>query len=286
MTPRTTTLRTPVTIPGPQGALAVVSARVGRGPAAVSAAARLPLVFLHADAGRASQWAPVLDRLRDDRARVAFDFRGHGDSAPAADGDYSFAGRAADVGASADAFGFERFVVAAHSGGAAVALAYAAWHPERVAGLLLVDPATDPRALPAEVRDGMVRDAAGPDGLAAVQRYYATLAGDEPAVRDRVLADVAATAPAARAGVVAALAAWDPEPTLRGYRGPASVLASPITDGQRTLYRLRPDLAHAVVPDVGHWVQLERPADVAAAITELARTAERAAASATASGPR
>lgn len=260
-----------VTIPGPQGALAVACLP------APPAASALPLVFLHADAGRAAQSDAVLAALPGDRACVALNFRGHGDSAPAADGDYSFAGRAADLAAVADALALDRFVLAAHSGGAAVALAYAAWHPERVAGLFLVDPATDPRVLPPEVREGFVRAAAGPDGLAAVQGYYATLAGPNPAVRDRVLADAAAVDPAARAGVVAALAAWDPEPTLRAYRGPALVLASPATDGQRTLYALRPDLPYRVVPGVGHWAQCDRPAEVAAALTAFVRRVDDAA---------
>ena len=75
---------------------------------------------------------------------------------PAANGDYSFDGRAEDVAAIADAFHLERFVIVAHSGGAGVALAYAAGNADRVAGILMVDPATNPRALPQEIRDRFV----------------------------------------------------------------------------------------------------------------------------------
>ncbi len=68
------------------------------------------------------------------------DFRGHGESDPAEDGDYSVASLASDVAAVAEQLSLRRFFLAGHSLGAAVAIEYASHHPERVAGLLLVDP--------------------------------------------------------------------------------------------------------------------------------------------------
>jgi hypothetical protein len=50
----------------------------------------LPLLFLHADCGRATQWQAVLDRLAASRKVYALDFHGNGDSAPATNGDYSY----------------------------------------------------------------------------------------------------------------------------------------------------------------------------------------------------
>ncbi len=74
---------------------------------------------------------------------AAFDLRGSGDSAPPVNGDYSYGGRAAHICAVADAYQMERLVLVANSAGAAVALQYAALNATRVAGLLMVDPATD-----------------------------------------------------------------------------------------------------------------------------------------------
>src|SRR3954470_9717172 len=98
----------------------------------------LPILFLHSLAGNGGQWALQLDHLRRRRRGVALDFRGHGESDPAEDGDYSIPGLAADVAAAADQLDLRHFVLAGHSLGSAVAIEYAGRHPERVAGLLLV----------------------------------------------------------------------------------------------------------------------------------------------------
>jgi len=238
---------------GPQGQLSVIES--GRGSA-------LPVLFLHADSGRAAQWGEVVERMGHDRLAVAFDFRGSGESEPAKNDDYSFAGRATDVASVADVGGLAKFALVAHSGGSAVALEYAVAHPERVAGLFLVDPPTDPRALPKAVRDGFVRDLAGPRGLQVQKEYYRSIAGSNAAVSERVVADCQTVAPAARAGFGAALASWNPEPILDAWRGAIFILATPANDNQHALYRLREGVPHEVIASLGHWVQLDEPARV------------------------
>lgn len=244
-------------IEGPHGKLATVRIGSGKG---------LPLLFLHADPGRASQWDIVMAAMAKDRLVGAYDARGAGDSAPAADGDYSYGGRAADLGAVADSFHFKTFIVVAHSAGAAVALAYAAQHSDRVVGILMVDPVTDPRALPANVRDGFVKDMAGPKSLEVFTAYVGSIAGKNEAVRKRVLADAAKIDSAARAGIAKAAGDWNPEITLGAYRGPILILSTPATDNVGALYRLRPEIPHKVVQTEGHWLQLDHPEVVAEAI--------------------
>ena len=245
------------TIAGPQGRLATYDLKAGNG---------LPILFAHGDCSRASTWNRVMQLTVDGREVVAFDFRGHGASAPAADADYGYDGRAADIGAVADAFALKRFVLVAHSGGSGAALAYAAGHADRVAGILLVDPATDPRALPKEFRDGFVRDLAGPNGGDVLSAYYTSIAGSNADVRKQVLADAALVDPAARAGVGKALAEWDPEPTLDAYHGPVFVLATEANDNAAALFRLRSGIGHQIVAGSGHWVMLDKPEAVAEAV--------------------
>lgn len=252
-------------IAGPQGQLATYDLRSGDG---------LPILFAHGDCSRASQWNRVMQLTAHGREAVAFDFRGHGASAPAADGDYSYEGRAADIGAVADAFGLKRFVLVAHSGGGGTALAYAANHADRVAGILLVDPATDPRALPREIRDGFVRDLSGPQGGDVLNAYYTSIAGPNAEVRKTVLADAAAVDPAARAGVGKALAEWNPEPTLDAYHGPIFVLATEANDNPAALFRLRSGIGHRTVTGSGHWVMLDKPETVAEAVNTFVSTIE------------
>jgi pimeloyl-ACP methyl ester carboxylesterase len=243
-------------IEGPQGKLGLLQTNQGTG---------IPLVFLHADPGRASQWIAVIGLLQADHPIIALDFRGAGASAPARDDDYSLSGRADDVDAVVKALGLKRFVIVAHSGGAAVALTYAADHAG-VAGIFMVDPATDPRGMPQAMKDQIAQDMAGPDSLAAFLKFVGAIAGENPAVRDQVLADATALAPAARIGVSAALSDWQPDRTLDAFHGPMMILSTPATDTAEALYRLRPLIPHQVVQTNGHWLQLDHPDVVAEAI--------------------
>jgi pimeloyl-ACP methyl ester carboxylesterase len=76
---------------------------------------------------------------------IAYDARGHGRSGPAAEGDYGYPRLAADLGAVLDAAGVRRAVLAGSSMGAQTAVRFALENPERVAGLVLITPAFDPR---------------------------------------------------------------------------------------------------------------------------------------------
>ncbi|HSU81879.1 MAG TPA: alpha/beta fold hydrolase, partial [Thermoanaerobaculia bacterium] len=144
----------------------------------------LPVLFLHSLAGNGGQWALQLDHLRRHRRAVALDFRGHGESDPAEDGDYSIPGLAADVAAAADQLGLRRFLLAGHSLGAAAAIEYASRHPERVAGLLLVDPGGDQSRVPAgEVEQYL--ESLRSDPLAELESYFRqmVIGGDPDAAR-------------------------------------------------------------------------------------------------------
>lgn len=254
------------TIQGPQGKLQLLQS----GNAAGSR-----LLFLHADGGCAGQWREVMALLADEFETCALDFRGHGGSEAAVNGDYSFQGRAEDALAAADALGWQRFLVVAHSGGCAAALALAGKHAGRVSGLVLADPTTDPRAIPKEAFASMLAGLAGSDSLAFLKQYYLAIAGADRAIQARVLADADATTAASRAGLGTALIDWNPEQALDGYGGPMVMLGTDITDGPSALHALRPGIAHRVVHGTGHWLQLERPGLLADTIREVARTGQR-----------
>ena len=95
------------------------------------------VLFVHSFAGSARQWQPQLDHLRRTRRAVAFDFRAHGESDASATNDYSISAIADDIGVVADHLALSRFVLVGHSMGGAAAIAYAAAHPDRVAGLVV-----------------------------------------------------------------------------------------------------------------------------------------------------
>src|SRR4051812_43541567 len=92
-----------------------------------------PVLFVHCFAGDVSFWNEQLTAVAArGRRAVALDLRGHGQSGEPPDGDYAIASMASDIAAVADALGLRRFVLVAHSMGAAVAGHYAGDHPDRV----------------------------------------------------------------------------------------------------------------------------------------------------------
>jgi pimeloyl-ACP methyl ester carboxylesterase len=122
-----------------------ITAPGGQQLAVEEAGAGPPIVGLH---GLTATRRYVLmgSRLveRSGRRVVVFDARGHGASAPAPGGDYSYRALSADLEAVLDALAIERALLAGISMGAHTALRFALDHPQRVAGMLLVTPAFDP----------------------------------------------------------------------------------------------------------------------------------------------
>ncbi len=96
------------------------------------------IVALHGLASNARWWDLVGARLAPERRFVALDQRGHGLS-DKPDSGYEFDACVADVLGVVDALGIEHLVIAGHSWGASVALAFAAAHPDRVIGAVCVD---------------------------------------------------------------------------------------------------------------------------------------------------
>ena len=97
------------------------------------------IVLLHGSNADLLTWQPWAEALRADYRVIRFDQRGHGLTGPAPDGDYTQDAFVADVQAIADGLGLDRFVLGGNSMGGGIAMAYAIAHPERLAGLVLVD---------------------------------------------------------------------------------------------------------------------------------------------------
>lgn len=97
------------------------------------------IMLLHGSNADLHTWQPWVDDLARSYRVIRYDQIGHGLTGPPRDGDLSPDAFAADVGAVADALGVERFVLAGNSMGGGVAARYAMLHPERLAGLVLID---------------------------------------------------------------------------------------------------------------------------------------------------
>jgi pimeloyl-ACP methyl ester carboxylesterase len=105
---------------------------------AVDAPGGTPAVlFLSGGFGTVRNWSRVIDRLDGKYRTVRFDARARGKSERSTD--YSLQAAVDDIGRVIDATGIERPIVVGWSHGATTAVRYAAHHPGRVGGLVLID---------------------------------------------------------------------------------------------------------------------------------------------------
>ena len=122
-----------------------------------------PIVLLHGLASNSRIWDDVAARLAERFHVVALDQRGHGLSDRPRDG-FAFDKVAGDARAVADALGLARPTVVGHSWGGNVALVFATTYPEITRGLVLVDGGfIEPSANPEMTLDRLLVELAPPD---------------------------------------------------------------------------------------------------------------------------
>ena len=114
-------------------------------------AAGLPLLAVHGISATHRSWDLLAGAL-DDRRVIAADLRGRGRS-NTLPGPYGLERHADDLAAMLDALEVDRALVVGHSMGAFVSVRFAERHPDRVAGLVLIDgglPVPNPGGIPPE----------------------------------------------------------------------------------------------------------------------------------------
>jgi len=102
-----------------------------------------PMILIHGFGNEAHIWDDVAPRVADHYRVLALDLRGHGDSAWDPERRYDYSNHVADLDAITEALGIERMVLVAHSLGGRVSMLYAGVHPDRLAGLVIVDSAPE-----------------------------------------------------------------------------------------------------------------------------------------------
>jgi pimeloyl-ACP methyl ester carboxylesterase len=249
----------------------------------------VPLLLLHGFGNEAHIWDDFAPLVAPHYRTLALDHRGHGRSDWDPDGHYDLDTLVDDVEAVTDALGIDRLVLVAHSLGGRVATLFGGRHPQRMAGLVLVDigPEVDPRGslrIRQDIESNMApvfasRDeyaralslaypAAQPAALARMAEHGLRARDDG---RFELAMDPALRGPSAARGETEGAEAaeqalrqrmWDalaalPCPTLV-VRGAASDILSP-----ETADRMVDDvLAHgrlAVVGQAGHSVMTDNP---------------------------
>ncbi len=96
-----------------------------------------PVILAHGFPFNRSIWYPIVPSLKQKARLILPDLRGHGQS-PVPEGVYSMRLMAEDLRALMDSLQIEKAVLAGHSMGGYVSLAFAKAYPQRVAGMALV----------------------------------------------------------------------------------------------------------------------------------------------------
>ncbi len=220
----------------------------------------LPVVFVHSLAGNTSHWSAQLEHLRNARRAVALELRGHGNSEPPKDGDYSIESMAEDIENVVDYLEIHRFVLVGHSSGGTVTIAYAGAHAKKVAGLLLADPAGDVRKVPADLANQLISSLESNSYPKAIEDYYSMLlTGSVPAVREKIIRELRSTPRETVVGIFKSSLLYDPITPLQLYEGPKLSVYTSLNDAPFSLHNLAPDLPHLRVTGTGHWLQMDKP---------------------------
>jgi pimeloyl-ACP methyl ester carboxylesterase len=177
---------------------------------------------------------------------------------------------AEDVTAVVDALQIDRYVLVGHSMGGAVALSHAGAHAKRVAGLFLLDPASDGRLIPPDQAQGMMAALASEAWIDAVWTFWSPmLVPSRPEVKSRLRADLESTAQATVVGPLNDLLTYDPTIPLSRYRGPRLSVITAANETPGAYHNLVADLPSRKVTGTGHWVQLDDPKATNALLDEF-----------------
>ena len=241
------------------------------------------LCFLHGGAAHAHWFDAVTPAFTDRFHVVALDQRGHGESQwvdPPAYGTEDFT---SDLLELMSAMGWGRMILAGHSMGGHNAMTFAAWHPERVAALVIIDsrPAIPVERLNVMHARGLRIPRLHPTAEAAAATFR--LLPRETTADPALLAHMAANAVARRNGGWG----WRFDPRTHGERRPVDawplihritaptlvvrgglspVLTEEMADRLRTTI---PKASLVTIPDAYHHLTLDQPAAFTAALTDF-----------------
>jgi len=226
----------------------------------------LPVIFLHSFGGDSSHWASQLDHLRHHRRALAIDLRGHGKSARPNDDDYSVKAFVRDLESVVKELKLQRFVLVGHSLGAAIANAYAAEHPRRVAGVVLVGaPGRTPPAQSAQVLASL--DA---DYEKTMQGYMDRLTAEaQPHVKTELERQMAKMPREDSMAIMKSLFAYDPLPAFDRYKGSRLLIYATQPGAQGGLHAARPQARQKAFEGTSHWPHMDQPKEFNAVLDEF-----------------
>ncbi len=250
------------------------------------------IVMLHGGGQQAHSWDFVSLPLSEHYHILALDQRGHGDSDWAADGDYSIEAHQSDIDGLVAALGLSGFHLIGHSMGGRNSYVWASRNPGMLRSLVIVDtgPVAQPRG-----RNRIQNFRELPDELdsfeefaARVQEYTGrsreqTLGALQYSIRRRADGkwswkyDQLLRTPGRQGPVWSEEQLWDAVrkidcPTLVTRGGDSDIFAA---ETMRQMEQVIPNCATVTIPNAGHLVAGDNPADFLAAVQDFLDGLER-----------
>lgn len=221
-------------------------------------------VFVHGWACDRSFFAPQAEHFVRRHRVVSVDLRGHGES-DKPQGPYPIAAFADDIAYVIEQLGLGKVMAVGHSGGGMTVLQLAAAHPERVAAIVMVDPA--PLVFPPEFREHLEAMVAAIEAGDQEPRrqFIANMflpTSDRKLVED-VLAVMLAAPRHVAAGFMRGALAFDGPAVAAQCNVPALHLAAtPPANPPHLMSQWLPTVINGWTVGAGHFNQLEAPDQV------------------------
>jgi pimeloyl-ACP methyl ester carboxylesterase len=232
-----------------------------------------PLLLVHGTGGYADVWSPVLDGLARSYRVIAYDRRGFARSSSAPRG--KLADHARDAAELLGALGASPATVVGWSGGGVIALDLAASDPDRVAALVLAEPAvhllTHPTlaALGMAVRSGFQRYVRRDATSAALTLYrwasgYKTGGNGFDAFPDAWREQMLAHAPATLREMDQMMRPYPSRAAIRSIACPVTVIEGELSDpafptADAFIMRLLPKARMVSLPGAAHMLHVDQP---------------------------
>ncbi len=218
------------------------------------------VLYVHGTGCNAGVWARHCESLPMDYQHVCIDLAGHGRSGGA--GFRGTADHAFVLEGLAELLGWDRFVIAGHSLGGAIALTYAVYHPTRLAAMVLVDTGGRLRVAP-EVLDAARLAATGME-VPPRDRQWTFSPRTPDSVIDQVHRDLGDVSPELVYRDWIADDSFDFLSRLWAIRTPCLAVCGaddPITPVRNhTFFQASmPSCELAIIDDCGHWPLYEQP---------------------------
>jgi pimeloyl-ACP methyl ester carboxylesterase len=168
------------------------------------------VVLVHGWTCDSSTWDSQISALAREHRVVVLDLPGHGRSGFPRSGRFTFDLFAAAVDHVRDMAGIERMVLVGHSMGALVTGHYARRYPQRLAGMVGVEGALDPRALPRQSAAPPGCPLIGPEGMRLRREVVSSYFTDQSprTERDRISSMMLGAAETTAEGARRAVQEW------------------------------------------------------------------------------